>query len=437
MVHEASERNDPSYHCVGVGVGPANLSLASLLHGHDQVRNLFLERNPEFGWHEGQQIAGASLQVSLFKDLVTLAEPTNPFSFLSYLHDQGRIYHFLNAQFDAIPRQEFRDYMRWASRKNANIAFGEEVLEVDFDSEFTVRTSKRTLRAKNIVVGVGSRPRAPEQADLAATTQFHVNEFAFRATDLGGKRVCVVGGGQSGAEAVLDLLSRTGAALPRRVSWVSRRSNYFPIDDSPFTNDFYMPCHSDHFSRLDPQARAEFNRRNVLSSDGISESTLRALYQRLYTSRFIEGARDLFALHPDRSVVAVDGSDTRAWELSLRHHVQSGRQERLDADVVIWATGFQPVPMDFLAPIMHRLEREGDELSIDDSYAVRWDGPSHRHVFVQNAARGQRGLADPNLSLNAWRARRIADRLRGVRSAEQLPSFIEWSAKEAVETPWQ
>ncbi|MFE2877616.1 lysine N(6)-hydroxylase/L-ornithine N(5)-oxygenase family protein [Streptomyces roseus] len=432
MAHEATERKVLHFNCVGIGVGPANLSLASLLHGDSRLSSLFLERKAAFGWHEGQQIPGASLQVSLFKDLVTLADPTNPFSFLAYLHDQGKIYHFLNAQFDALPRQEFRNYMRWASERNADIAFGEEVRSVGFDTEFVVRTDRRTVRADNIAVGVGTRPWLPPQADPGAAGQFHVNEFAVRAGGLGGKRVCVVGGGQSGAEAVLDLISRTGAELPRRISWVSRRANFFPIDDSPFTNDFYMPCHAEHFFRLDRAAREAFNRRHVLSSDGISGDTLRAIYQRLYVLRFVEGARDVFALHPNRSVEGLTGTDGHGWEISLEHNDQPGLQEAIDADVVVWATGFRPAGLDFLAPIADRLEREGDELRVDESYAVRWDGPADRNIFVQNATRGQRGLADPNLSLNAWRSQRIADRLRGTRSDEQLPSFIEWSAKPSA-----
>ena len=42
-------------------------------------------------------------------------------------------------------------------------------------------------------------------------------------------RVGVVGGGQSGAEAFLDLISRTDGALPRRVIWISRRAKLFPL----------------------------------------------------------------------------------------------------------------------------------------------------------------------------------------------------------------
>ncbi|MER6328300.1 SidA/IucD/PvdA family monooxygenase [Streptomyces sp. NPDC001034] len=437
MARGATERSDSRYRCVGIGVGPANLSLASLLHGHSDVRNVFFESKAEFGWHEGQQIPGTSLQVSLFKDLVTLAQPTSPFSFLAYLHEQGKIYHFLNARFDAVPRQEFRNYMRWACERNPNIVFGEQVRSVEFDGEFVVATDRRTVRADNVVLGIGTRPWLPEQASRDAATQFHAGEFTARSGGLGGKRVCVVGGGQSGAEAVLHLLGRSGAELPRRVSWVSRRANYFPIDDSPFTNDFYMPCHSEYFSRLDRPVREDFNRSNVLSSDGISERTLRDLYQRLYALRFIEGAGDLFALFPNRTVRTVVGADADGWKLTLAHNDQPHEPEEIDADVVVWATGYRTREAEVLASLAGRIEREGGEFRIDGNYAVRWDGPADRNIFVQNRARGQRGLADPNLSLNAYRSQRIVDRIRGVRSDGQLPSFIEWSAKPRLDLTWE
>ena len=70
---------------------------------------------------------------------------------------------------------------------------------------------------------------------------------------MAGERVCVVGGGQSGAEAFLDLISRPATELPRRGSWISRRPNFLPIDDTPFTNEYYMPCYSEYFSACSSQ----------------------------------------------------------------------------------------------------------------------------------------------------------------------------------------
>ncbi len=418
----------PHYRCVGIGVGPANLSLASLLHSHREMSNLFIEKKDAFGWHDSQQVPGASLQVSPLKDLVSLADPTNPFSFLAYLHAQGRIYHFINAQFDAVPRLEFRNYLEWASRRNENIVFSEEVLSVDFDGTFVVRTNHRVVTADNVSIGVGVEPSVPAHArDCLCDTQFHVHEFVQKARSLGGKRVVVVGGGQSGAEAFLDLLSRPDGEMPRRVSWVSRRRNYFPIDDSPFTNDFYMPGYADHFYGLERATRERVNVTNILTSDGIAEATLRAIYQRVYTHRFVNGAGDLVELCPNRTVTGVAGDGAGGWDVAMVDNDRPDLAGHVEADVVVWATGFRPARMDFLGPLADRLEREGDEYRVDEDFAVRWDGPTENRIFALNAARQQRGLADMNLSLIAWRSQRIVDRLLGVRSAEQLPSFIDWS----------
>lgn len=432
MVQEAVAK-PRHYRCVGIGVGPANLSLASLMHPHADIPNLFLDKKESFGWHDGQQIQGTTIQVSMLKDLVSLSEPTNGFSFLAYLCELGRIYHFLNAQFDSVPREEFRNYMEWACRKNENIMFGQEVLSVDFTNRFMITTRSMAVTADNIAIGVGVQPALPAAAGPhLGDRQFHVCDFVGKSTGLGGLRVGVIGGGQSGAEVFLDLISRPGSDLPRRVIWISRRPNYLPLDDSPFTNDYYTPSYSDYFASLGPLTRHGLNARHVLTSDGISEATLRQIYQRIYTRRFIDGYADLVALYPNRTVTDVSTAPARAWNLALAHNEHDAIRENVELDVVIWATGYRPAPLTFLAPIESRLERDGIEYKIDGNFAAVWDGPAENNIFLQNAARGQRGLADPNLSLNAWRSQRILDRLRGVRTEQQHDPFIEWVTKPAT-----
>lgn len=423
-------KDDQHYGCIGVGVGPANLSLASLLHGDTAIPSLFLDQKKFFTWHDGQQLPDTTLQVSMLKDLVSLADPTNRFSFLSYLHDQGKIYHFVNAQFEAMPRREYRNYLHWACEHNENVVFGERVLSVGFDRTFVVETDRRTLTADNISLGMGTSPWVPPvAANLLGDDQFHVCDVVTKARSLGGKRVCVVGGGQSGAEAFLDLISRPPGERPRRVSWITRRRNYFPIDDTPFTNDFYMPGYSDYFAHLDKPTRQKLNADHVLTSDGISETTLREIYQRIYVHRFTEGNPDLVALLPNRDVTDVRPGTAGDWSVEIRDIDHPAVATNVEADVIIWATGFRPAPLTVLEPIAHRLQREDSEYRIDKSFAVQWDGPADRNIFVHNAAPQQRGLADRNLSLIAWRSQRIAERIRGVRGDDQLDSFIEWSAK--------
>lgn len=421
----------------GIGAGPANLSLAALLHDDPEQPNLFLDRKPTFTWHDDQLITGATLQVSIFKDLVSLSDPTNRFSFLSYLHEHGRMYHFLNAQFAEVPRSEFRNYLCWAAETNENVVFSESVERVEFDGVFHVTTDRRKVTADNIAVGVGTVPRVPEFAlPHLGAGHFHVSQFLSQAKALAGKRVAVVGGGQSGAEAFLDLISRPESERPAWVSWVSRRRNYFPIDDSTFTNDFYMPGYADYFYRLSEAKRAELNSAHVLSSDGISESTLRAIYQELYRLQFIERDEHRFGLLPNRTVVAADRTRAGTFGVTLRHNDESGQTQCLPVDAVVWATGFQAAPKTFLEPVLDRIETENGEVRVNEDFAVTWDGPPDRNIFMQNAVRGQRGLPDVNLSLNAWRAQRIANRLRGRDAPEIAMSFIDWSAKVGRGTQW-
>jgi len=82
-----------------------------------------------------------------------------------------------------VPRQEFRNYMQWASKRNANIVFGEEVLSVDFDGEFVVRTTGDPARladpvraaVREVLPGQAFREVAPLRNKLAesvATPRF-------------------------------------------------------------------------------------------------------------------------------------------------------------------------------------------------------------------------------------------------------------------------
>jgi lysine N6-hydroxylase len=167
----------------------------------------------------------------------------------------------------------------------------------------------------------------------------------------------------------------------------------------------------------------------VLTSDGISESTAREIYQRIYVHRFITGSPQLTGLYPNREVISVEACSPEGWTISVQHNDPASMLEIIEADVIIWATGFRPARMDFLAPLHPHLEREADEYRVDADFAARWNSPADRNLFLQNAVRGQRGLADPNLSLNAWRSQRIVDRILGVRSREQDPAFVEWSPK--------
>lgn len=98
------------YDVVGIGAGPFNLSVAALLHPAKEVKHRFFEKQKQFCWHPGMLLQNTTIQNSFLKDLVSFADPISPFSFLAFLHDQKRLYEYVNAGFLRTSRQEFNQY---------------------------------------------------------------------------------------------------------------------------------------------------------------------------------------------------------------------------------------------------------------------------------------------------------------------------------------
>jgi lysine N6-hydroxylase len=413
---------------VGVGIGPANLSLAALSQPVPHLTSRFYDRSEEFAWHPGLLFPESLIQTSYLKDLVTPVDPTNPYSFLSFLNAHKRFYSFVTASFPHVSRAEFGQYLAWVSRSLPNLEFDCPVVEIDFKHDlWHVLTPKGLVRARDIVLGSGLSPNVPEFArPFQCRSLHHASRFCHYLPEIGDRRVAVVGGGQSGAELVYHFLT-DGKALPAKLLWISRRENFHPLDDSPFANEIFTPEYSEHFYRLDAEEKLRLTREQTLASDGISMNLLAALYRRLYTLRFVEGlgTRSIHLL-PGHELAGLGKSDG-GWSLEIR----GPRGDRFgdQVDVVVLATGHRYHVPDYLNPLRNRIALSGEELRIREDYSVVWDGPDDRRIFVQNVARRQRGVADPNLSLLAWRSAVILNRLAGrvVYDCAPAESIIDWA----------
>ena len=76
---------------------------------------MFLESRPDFDWHPGMLLEARTLQTPFMADLVTLADPTSPYSFLNYLKEIGQLYSFYIRENFYPLRSEYNDYCRWAA----------------------------------------------------------------------------------------------------------------------------------------------------------------------------------------------------------------------------------------------------------------------------------------------------------------------------------
>ncbi|WP_030430597.1 lysine N(6)-hydroxylase/L-ornithine N(5)-oxygenase family protein [Allokutzneria albata] len=391
---------------VGIGAGPANLSLAALLHPIGGLRARFLERRPELSWHPGLLVPGARMQVSFLKDLVTPVDPTNPYSFLSFLVEHGRLYRFLSAGFSRVSRAEFTQYLAWAAARLPAVEFGSEVGSVEHrDGRFVVSTNTGRVLARDLVVGTGPVPHIPDFArGRSGRTLFHSSDYlAHRPAP--GLRVAVIGGGQSGAEVALDLLT---SALPSHLLWTTRRSNFLPLDETPFTEEIYTPQYVRRFFGFPAETRQSLVDEHRLSSDGISSDLLDRLYHRLYELDFLAGANPARLL-PGTTPVGLDRHGD-GWRVTVRED-RTGELTEFTADAVVLATGYTQRLPSCLDPIRDRLSVVDGQPVVGADFSLELRDAGRSRVFVQNGARHSHGLADPNLSLTAWRAATIVNSL--------------------------
>ncbi|MDP1748505.1 MAG: SidA/IucD/PvdA family monooxygenase [Reyranella sp.] len=391
---------------VAVGIGPANLSLAALRQPQRDITAQFYEQRPGLHWHEGTLLPDAAMQTSYLKDLVTPVDCTSPYSFLSFLQSHRRLYKFIIANFPMVTRVEFDQYLKWVSSRLSDLNYATRVHAVEYDRQFTVHHSRGSVRSNHIVLGMGLEPRMPESVrQNCSTTLFHSSQYLKCRSRFADKRVAVIGGGQTGAEVVADIL-RDESAAPAQLVWLSRRMNYLPLDDSPFTNELFLPSYSQFFHSLSARLREALVDEQKLASDGISHDTLERLYRRIYQLTYLSANRppriDLKPAHIVEEITA----HHCGWRLQVRERL-TDRTDDIDVDAAILCTGYEYRIPALLDPILDLCETAAGELRLNEDFSVRWRGPRQNRIYVQNGSRIGRGVADPNLSLVAWRSAKI------------------------------
>jgi lysine N6-hydroxylase len=416
----------------GIGIGPFNLSLAALADGVEGLSAAFFDRKPAFDWHPGLAFSQSVLQTSFLKDLVTPVRPTSSWSFLNYLVQHGRFYDFLAGRFGSVSRLEFTAYMAWAAERLASCHFDSAVVSVEHDpGGFLLHLpSGPAVRARAISVGTGHTPYMPPGTPVGRDC-LHVSSYLQTRPRLAGRRVALVGGGQSGAEVMLDLLQ--GADQPAEIVWLTRRSGFWHLQEAGLIDQFFTPAYQRTYRQFSPVTQARELVSQKLASDGITPETADQIYAALYHRRHIE-KREGVSLRPARTVTRINRWNN-AFELEAQTH--DAIREIVSADVVLLATGYRPAVPDCLHPLHHRLEREPDgALALGDNYRVNWDGPAETPIYAMNHGRMSYGIIDPQLSMMAWRSAVILNDLTGRQIFDLGPGasggLVDWSTPSAT-----
>jgi lysine N6-hydroxylase len=426
-----AQQPDRPYDLVGIGIGPFNLSLAALAHGvPGGLATTFFEQRSTFRWHPGLLIEGATLQVPFLADLVTLADPASPWSFLNYLRARDRLFPFYFAERFRIQRAEYDAYCRWVGDNLPGLHFGHQVdavrwnterdlFEVDFTQLDTDGEAEALGRAytRNVALGVGTEPYVPEPlrplADAPSVPVLHSADYLeHRERLLTAEHVTVIGSAQSGAEVFLDLL-RARPAGAEKLHWLTRTEAFAPMEYSKLGLEHFTPDYTRYFHALPEKVRSELLPRQWQLHKGIDADTIDAIHEELYR-RSLHGGWPDAVLTPGVTVRTAGRVATTRVELHLEH-IQQGTRSRLTTDAVVLATGYRERPLTRLLagidPYIRR-DRAGRPL-VDSEFRLDLDPTVSGSLYVQNAERHTHGVGAPDLGLAAWRSASILNSLTG------------------------
>ncbi|MBM3108010.1 lysine N(6)-hydroxylase/L-ornithine N(5)-oxygenase family protein [Pseudomonas sp. V1] len=407
---------------IGIGFGPSNLALAIALEERGQIQGpldtLFLDKQADYRWHGNTLVSQSELQISFLKDLVTLRNPTSPYSFVNYLKQHGRLVDFINLGTFYPCRMEFNDYLRWvASHFEAHSRYGEEVLRVEpvlnnqlvealrvISRDVQGVEFARTTRA--LVLSPGGTPRIPAifEALKSDARVFHHSQYLARMAKqpcVDGKpmRIAIVGGGQSAAEAFIDLNDSYPSA---QVDLIIRGSALKPADDSPFVNEVFSPEFTDLVFQQPVSERerliSEYHNTNYSVVD---LDLIERIYAIFYRQKVSGVARHAF--HTLTTLQQARAAE-QGVELLMRNNA-TGETRLQGYDAVVLATGYErQVHRQLLAPLEDYLH----DYEVDRSYRLLTDDRCKASLYMQGFSQASHGLSDTLLSVLPIRADEIA-----------------------------
>lgn len=424
-----------------VGAGPFGLGLAALADPLPDLDVTVLDAAEAFRWHGGMLIEGATLQVPFMADLVTMADPTNRWSFLNWLKTTGRLYPFYIRE-DFYPlRAEYDAYCRWAADGLDGVEFGRRVERVEFDAErdaFAVTSvasatgdvtdgqqdgpDTRTDHARHLVLAVGTRPTLPASAQGLAGHPAHVHSAHYlerREEMADAERLTIVGSGQSAAEIFLDQLERLDLGR-QQLSWITRSPRFFPMEYTKLTLEMTSPEYTRYFHGLEAEERAATGRANLPLYKGISGDLVNAIHEALYRRRVEHGA-DLPVQLLTHCALTGSRLEGETAVLDWRHG-QTGQEFTTRSDATVLATGYRAQAPDFLEPVRDRISWLPDGRF---DVALDFTVDQARRIHVLNAEEHTHGLSAPDLGMGPWRAAQVLNTIcdREVHPVEQRIAF--------------
>ena len=402
-----------TYDFIGIGIGPFNLGLAALSHPLKEINSLFFDQSKEFNWHPGLMLEHAKLQVPFYADLVTLADPCSPFSFMAFLKAKKRLFRFAIKEDNFIYRNEYNEYCRWVVNQLTNCRFGHSCEAVYYDKANNIynlvirEVSSKTVTVYNtrkLVIGVGSIPSYPSHYDEGKAmfdypyithSSDYLKAKPFLQTC---KSVTVIGSGQSAAEIFLDLLQQSHL-YSEGLSWFTSANRFYPMEYSKLSLEMTSPDYIDHFYNLTEATKEKVLKSQSALYKGINFQLINNIYDELYSQSLNDTVTPV-TLHTNTKSLGVShiASDDEC-EIQFRH-LELEQSFTHVTNAVIFATGYRYDIPSFIDPVKELIQwSANNKYAVNHNYSI----DKNNSIFIQNAELHSHGFNAPDLGMGPYR----------------------------------
>lgn len=404
------------YNLIGIGIGPFNLGLAALSNPISELKTLFLDQRDGFNWHPGLMIDHVTLQTPFLCDCVSMADPTNPLSLLNYLKQTDRLYQFFIRENFFIPRKEYNRYCQWVVEQLPQCQFSTQVIDIEYEDGLYIITAchtktKETLvyKAERLVLGTGTQPSVPSFIPKDDPRILHTGNYLYRKEELlsEGKKIAIIGSGQSAAEVFYDLLQSRDEDT--ELGWYSRPDRFFPMEYSKLTLELTSPDYVDYFYNRTEVARKEILSKQQSQFKGINYDLINAIYDFIYDLS-IDNTDPKLKIIPNSQLNRVDNTNPDYLNLEFTQLEQNVPYNR-EADYLILGTGYRYHEPSFLKNIQSRIKRDSAGLyDVNRNYTIDPDGNG---IYVLHAEVHTHSYISTDLGMAAYRNSYIINDILG------------------------
>jgi len=432
--------HEPIYNVIGIGIGPFNLGLAALCDPIPELKTLFLDQKDGFNWHPGLMIDHVTLQTPFLCDCVSMADPTNRLSLLNYLKITGRLYKFFIRENFFIPRKEYNCYCQWVIDQLPQCRFSTQVLDIRFEDGLYLVTAIHTktkeetvFRTERLVLGTGTQPHIPSFIPKDDPRILHTGSYLYCKEELlsKGRKIAVIGSGQSAAEVFYDLLQNR--SMDTELGWYSRPDRFFPMEYSKLTLELTSPDYVDYFYNRNPQAKKVILNKQQSQFKGINYDLINDIYDFMYDLN-IDNADPNLKIIPNSQLKRVDNSSDHLIHLEFTQLEQEIPYEQ-QADFLILGTGYRYHEPAFLENIQSRIKRDANGLfDVNRNYSIDHNGGE---IYVLHAEVHTHSYISTDLGMAAYRNSFIINDILGKEyyPMEKKIAFQDFDVEKYAQIP--